>query len=277
MSSGPNSNVGIIIVLVGHLIKLREKIVQSLRELRVSLLCNPLLTKLKLKLRRRAKQYFGAPFTAEEYLERLLKGHRGVRFLQVGSNDGRFGDPIAPLIQAHNDWEGIFVEPVPYAFEGLKRHYGEEQRFTFEKLAVGEGFEEKPFYYVSEQAKMALGSSLPPWYDQLGSFQRAHIVKHLDGVLEPYIVEEKIECVPLSYILEKNDVQRIDLLHIDTEGFDYRVLRQFDIERFRPRVILFEHKHLQAAELRSAYERLLNNRYRIRVLNGDTLAVLRAE
>lgn len=33
---------------------------------------------------------------------------------------------------------------------------------------------------------------LPVWYDQLGSFDRQHIVKHLDGRLEPFIVTSNV-------------------------------------------------------------------------------------
>lgn len=252
------------------------KFVQRLRQIRISLLCHPFITKITLGIRRRAKRYLGWPYTAGEYLERILVGKHNVRFVQVGSNDGRFGDPIAPLIKEDESWSGIFIEPVPYAFERLKDHYGNADRFTFEQLAIGEEFEKKTFYYVSEEAKNSLGSRLPPWYDQLGSFERGHIVKHLDGMLAPYIVEADIQCVPLSYIFEKNAVQSIDLLHIDTEGFDYRVLRQFDISKYKPPVILFEHKHLPSEELKQAYASLLAHRYRIKVLNGDTLALLRA-
>lgn len=246
---------------------------QMIRDLKIALLRHSFLNRVRLGLRRRARRYLGWPYDAGEYLERILSGYPNLFFLQVGSNDGRFGDPIAPLIHKHADWKGIFVEPVPYAFDGLKRHYQSADRFTFEQLAVGDEFEDKKFYYVSEKAKDALGDELPPWYDQLGSFERDHILKHLDGRLAPYIIEAPVQCVPLRHLLEKNAVKKIDFLHIDTEGFDYRILRQFDIAKYRPKAILFEHKHLLPMEVKQAYQSLLGHHYDITVLNGDTLAV----
>jgi FkbM family methyltransferase len=57
-------------------------------------------------------------------------------------------------------------------------------------------------------------------------------------MIEPYIACENVPCDTLRNILAVHDVMRVDLLHIDTEGYDYRVLRQFDFDRFRPRVVL---------------------------------------
>jgi hypothetical protein len=45
------------------------------------------------------------------------------------------------------------------------------------------------------------GGELPFWYDQLGSFEKRHILRHLDGALEPYIVSEAVLCVPLADVL----------------------------------------------------------------------------
>jgi hypothetical protein len=66
---------------------------------------------------------------------------------------------------------------------------------------------------------------LPDWYDQLGSFDRNHILKYLGSMIEPYIACENVPCDTLRNILAAHDVVRVDLFHIDTEGYDYRVLR----------------------------------------------------
>ena len=74
-----------------------------------------------------------------------------------------------------------------------------------------------------------LGDDLPFWFDQLGSFDRMHIVKHLDGAYSnAFIISEMIDTVPLHDILDKHGGQsHIDLIHIDTEGHDYtRYYRQ---------------------------------------------------
>lgn len=210
-----------------------------------------------------------------EEIQQALKGVKQVYFMQVGSNDGAQGDPIHHLVTRHRQWRGIFIEPVPFLFARLKANYGGGARFVFENVAIGEQRGHARFYYVSEAAKAVLGERLPYWYDQLGSFDRNHIVKHLDGLLEPYIVEVELPCVPVQDILDRNAVTRVDLLHIDTEGYDYHVLSQFDFTRYRPTVVLFEHKHLSAAVREQAQALMRGHGYQLHVRGADTLAIRR--
>jgi FkbM family methyltransferase len=209
----------------------------------------------------------------QERIENCLSRHAGVFFVQVGSNDGRQGDPLHDLIVAHKDWRGIFIEPVPFVFERLKRNYGRAPRFVFENVAVGSQRGVAKFYYVSEKARGELGDALPYWYDQLGSFDRGHIVRH-SGKLVPYIVEEELQCVPLRDILDRNAVEAVDLLHVDAEGFDYGVIAQVPFERWKPSLILFEHQHLSVEERRACRSLLKRQGYRLREFGGDTLARL---
>ena len=53
-------------------------------------------------------------------------------------------------------------------------------------------------------------------------------------------------------MLDKFQIDHVDLLHIDTEGYDWVVLSQFNLERYRPTVILFEYKHLDETDLNRA-------------------------
>lgn len=213
------------------------------------------------------------PQSLEGQIRQRLRALPRVFFVQVGSNDGRSGDPISRSIHRERHWSGIFIEPIPDIFQRLKTHYGPDPRFIYENVLIGSNRETAKFYHVSDRAKQALGDALPGWYDQLGSFSRDHIVKHLDGLLEPYIVEVELPCVLLQDVLDRHAVQRIDLLHVDTEGYDYAVLAQFDFDRYRPAVVLYEHKHL-SVELRHKAEELLAVRgYSVHPRSADTLAI----
>jgi FkbM family methyltransferase len=191
-------------------------------------------------------------------------------FVKVGANDGITGDPCSDILLAHKAWTGILIEPVPYCFQKLKVNFS-EPRFRLEQTAIGAVAGEATFYYVDQEARKAL--PLPEWFDQLGSFDRSHIVKHLDGILEPFILEAKVEVCPMSEVLARNHVQEIHLLHIDTEGYDYEVLRTLDFSRYRPLLIFIEHKHLaenQKADMRSL---LHQHGYTIYECGGDYCAV----
>jgi FkbM family methyltransferase len=61
--------------------------------------------------------------------------------------------------------------------------------------------------------------------------------------INPADVEQRVqhEAVRLQTLLERHDVpRRFELLSIDVEGHDYEVLTSFDIEAFRPRVVIVE-------------------------------------
>jgi hypothetical protein len=85
-----------------------------------------------------------------------------------------------------------------------------------------------------------------PWYDQLGSFDKNHILKHLGGALAPFIVEQIVEVLPLPDVLDRNGIRDVHLLHIDTEGHDYEVLKTLDLSKLPPSAIFIEHVHLPA-------------------------------
>jgi hypothetical protein len=77
-------------------------------------------------------------------------------------------------------------------------------------------------------------------------------------------------------VLDRHRVSHIDLFHVDAESYDYQVIRQIDFERFRPRLILYEHCALKAGDLHAARALLSRNGYDlISCGNVDTMAVRR--
>ncbi len=190
--------------------------------------------------------------------------------VQIGSNDGKTGDPIFPLLQKNKSWKALFVEPVPYSFEKLKANYPNEDRFSFENVAINQG-EPLTFYWVDHSAKSKL-PDLPYWFDQLGSFNRQHILNHFDGALEPFIRSEVLEGLTLPQLLERNKVEKINILHIDTEGYDWKILQQLDLNKYQSDFILMEYNHLSKDELSQTFS-FLKDQYRLFNLGIDMLAV----
>lgn len=168
----------------------------------------------------------------QSLIVKYISNHQ-VIILQIGSNDGKTGDPLFSMICDNKNWNAIFVEPVPYLFKRLKENYGGDPRFNFENIAINEG-KEQIFYSVNHNANELL-SDLPFWYDQLGSFNRDNIMNHLDGILEPFIEETKLEGVTLMGLLDKYSIKKLDILHIDTEGYDWEILKQLPLNKFYQR------------------------------------------
>lgn len=213
------------------------------------------------------KQDFDPPSI---WINKIFKKNK-IFIVQVGSNDGINGDPLYYLIQKNKNWEALFIEPVPYLFERLKKNYQNQSRFKFENMAINDG-SYQTFYSVKDSANMEI-PNLPKWYDQLGSFNRENITKHLNGVLEPYIIETRIKGVYLPDILKANKINSIDLIHIDAEGYDWVILSQLDLNLFHPQAILFEHKHLKLKEKQKALEYLVQHNYTVFQLGADFIAI----
>lgn len=203
------------------------------------------------------------------WFDEILKNEAAF-IVQIGSNDGKTGDPLYSLLHKNSKWQGLFVEPLPDTFEKLKNNYPDTSRFFFENVAINEG-SEMTFYWVDPKAKENL-PDLPYWYDQLGSFDKKHILKQLDGVLEPFIRTTQLEGISMATLLDRNAVKDISILHIDAEGYDWKILKQLDLTQYQPTFILYEYNHLSKKDLKASFA-FLDDYYQLFDVGIDILAV----
>ncbi len=225
----------------------------------------PFLGKIFIKIHGRINPNLKLDHIIQKYLK-----EENATIIQIGSNDGKTGDPIYHLLQNNKKWRAIMVEPVPYLFKRLKENYTDDSRFIFENAAINDG-RRQIFYAIRPEAKDKL-KDLPPWFDQLGSFYKLNITKHLNGRLEPYIEEIKLQGITLNSLFLKHSITSIGLLHIDTEGYDWKILSQLDLNNYKPTIILYEQKHLSEVERRESIDFLISD-YFIFDFGSDYLAI----
>ncbi|MEO1516122.1 MAG: FkbM family methyltransferase [Bacteroidota bacterium] len=230
--------------------------------------------KIRTALARIKRKILAKPFAKNKryqayWFDRVLRSEDAF-VVQIGSNDGKTGDPLYALLQKYSKWQGLFVEPLPDSFQKLQQNYPDKKRFRCENVAINEG-RKMTFYWVDPKAKEQL-PDLPYWYDQLGSFDRSHIVKQLDGVLEPFIRTTDLEGISLPDLLQRNAVEKISILHIDAEGYDWKILSQLNLDRYQPTFILYEYHHLSKEELSASYD-FLDTDYWLFDVGIDVLAV----
>lgn len=193
-------------------------------------------------------------------------------FVKVGAHDGITDDPCSDILLQNTNWVGLLIEPVPDYFERLKRNFSDSKRFCLRQVAIGSHAQEKNFYYVDSKAKEWI-HDLPSWFDQLGSFDRGHILKHLNGTLEPFIRCEKVQVCSLTDALCQASVQEVHLLLIDTEGHDLEVLKTLDFRKHLPFCIYIEHKHLLEPKKAEMLRILGSNGYSVHDCGDDFFAV----
>jgi len=83
----------------------------------------------------------------------------------------------------------------------------------------------------------------------------------------------EVETTTLEAIIAEHGMERVDMVAVDTEGCDDRVLEGLDIEARRPGLILFEHWALSAERSRALKARLEAAGYTIIHDRHDALAV----
>jgi FkbM family methyltransferase len=208
-------------------------------------------------------------------LDMVLSHHRlrhpQVRYLQIGAFDGVSGDPIYPLIDRHQ-LKGILVEPQKDAFARLKSNYAQfgPASFVFVNAAITaeDGF--SPLYRIKPEA------SGPAWLHQIASFDKRVLMKHAYMVpdLESMVQTEEVRAITFATLFEEAGIDRVDLLQIDAEGHDARILELFDVASRRPAIVRFEHKHLDPEDHEKAVGSLVGLGYKIWIWGSDTLAYL---
>jgi FkbM family methyltransferase len=148
-------------------------------------------------------------------------------FIQVGATDGEENDPINQMIRRYN-WRGVLLEPQPDVFRSLVKNYNGHEHLIFENAALASSDGELPFFTI-------------PGQTGLGSFDKA--VLHRSGFKDFNIVKGHVAAITASTLLKKYR-ERVDLLQVDTEGFDFEVIKMILSANIRPKIINYEHLHL---------------------------------
>jgi FkbM family methyltransferase len=153
-------------------------------------------------------------------------------FIQIGAHDGASYDPINKYVREFN-WRGIVVEPQPSIFSRLAKTYEGAAQVRLENVAIGkeDGFAS---LYAFKQ-----DPNLPYHATMLASFARAALEKNGHGY-KGEIEELKVPTLSVQTLLRKHSVSRVDLLQIDTEGFDKEIIRMFVEADCWPTIIHFE-------------------------------------
>ena len=185
-------------------------------------------------------------------LRAFADAHAEVFFVEIGSNDGEQHDHLRPFILEHG-WRGIMVEPVPYVFERLRANYESVPGVILENAVMADRDGEVPFYYLVDASEEER-RELPDWYDGIGSLSRDFIVGHAKHMpdIEQRIVSEPLPALTFDSLCAKHGVGALDLLVVDTEGFDREILATIDFARWCPELLIYEHFHLSPADRHDA-------------------------
>jgi hypothetical protein len=119
--------------------------------------------------------------------------------------------------------------------------------------------------------------SLPKWVGGMASFDRKQILRqdYLIPGIEKLIRELPVQCIPFSEVIETlTDGNQLDLLQIDAEGADGRILSMFPFDCIKPAIVHWEAKNMTRVEQETALDLLCSHQYLVsRSGAEDMLAV----
>jgi FkbM family methyltransferase len=187
-------------------------------------------------------------------------------FIGIGANDGVTHDPLYPFVRDFG-WRGIMVEPIPEAFAALECNYAGFGDVTLVQAAIGLTDGSGTIYTVEASDEETMMMSLH------SSFNRDVLLRgkqwHPD--LEERIIQRKITVMSFPTLLAIANGHAVDVLKIDTEGYDLEILNTVDLQGLSPKLIIAEHANLAKQDKIRMADLLLANGYRLSMTSLDML------
>jgi len=159
----------------------------------------------------------------EEILKKLFLGKENGFYIDVGCNHPRRYSNTAFLYK--NGWNGINIDA---SAKNLKLFNVFRKRDKNICALISEKPEKLRYYYFDDSA-----------LNGILSFAKVNFLKDLGYkvISEEYMVTQRLDDIITNFELPNN---RIDLLDIDVEGYDFQVLKSIDLSLFDVRLILIE-------------------------------------
>ena len=138
----------------------------------------------------------------------------------------------------------LLIEPVNYNLETLKLRFENRDNIIFENIGISDERNQIKFYYVKESSVRKLGKE---WASGIGSFKKKHLLDHHRKrfqIAENDIEETNVKILVFNDLVKKYNINEIEYLFIDTEGYDYKIIKSIDFNRTKINKVKFEYKHL---------------------------------
>jgi len=154
----------------------------------------------------------------DTFVAECLPNQAGNRlFVEIGGNNG-ITLSNTYLLESELGWQGISVEPLPRAYQELKKN----RNCITINGAVAEYDGKTSFYAISGGPEMLSG--IPDKYDRRHKRRVRKNLKRQNATAE----EITVPCFRLDTILKEHDIDHIDYLSIDTEGGELDILKSID-------------------------------------------------
>lgn len=192
-------------------------------------------------------------FNASDAIRTILKNIPSGIWLTIGANTldpiQNSNDPMIQILKEIPSWSKYFVEPIPVIYDQLRENVKALPNAIAINVAIGVNpatanlVEYLSMYCLKNavQDRYFQKKGLDFWANQICSFNPLHVNKHYP---KGEVVAINVTTLSPSLLLHKYNISSPDVVLIDTEGYDYKVLQNFPLARMRPSVLIYEILHL---------------------------------
>jgi len=158
-------------------------------------------------------------------------------FIEAGANDGLSQSNTA-LYEFEYGWKGLLVEPNPKkCFECKKRRINSiVENYALVSDNYTDDYIEGNFDETGySESLTSLVYDKGDWCDSLLQVYKEKIKNNLI----------KVPAITLNKLLEKHQIEKVDFISLDVEGYEISVLNGFDLEKYNPTYLLIETTNLE--------------------------------
>jgi FkbM family methyltransferase len=196
-----------------------------------------------------------------------------VNTIVIGAMDGVSHDTIKDYIY-HKNWYVAFVEPVTAHIEKCKENFGQPENFYYINKAIYDHNGKQKFVMFKPEnvdgQRITIGLAglttiYPPRNVMSGCYPSE---EYKDD-----IVTTDFECITVKSLLNQLPFEQVNFVQIDTEGYDWSILKQFDTTNID--FIKIEYYSIPEHEQKELYSMLLEKDFLYVNEHHDTYAIKR--
>ena len=162
---------------------------------------------------------------------------------------------------------------MPEFFKRLTVNYSHETQLSFENCAIGSMDGSLSLFRFRADAPLP-----DAFFHGMARFDREYLLNRARKMgLEEYVEEIRVPTLTFESLSRKHGIRRIDLLQIDTEGFDFEIIKMAFALGIFPEIINYEWTELPPPQRRECKIMLLEHGYRFVDVGPDVLCVRSTE
>lgn len=220
-------------------------------------------------------------------IDKLKSINNHITILQIGANDGQQSDFVNKFVKENNVTLHT-LEPIPHYYQELKNYYQNYNNVFTYNYAITNKTGTDYINFIPDNP------SMPAWLKGCSSFFTDRNIlsgfimwdtnglpiqkynqEHVLSYIKQYTQKIPVNCITFNDFITKFNIPNIDVLVIDTEGYEYQILKQINLNKYPIPVIILEYIYLPQPSKNGVKSIFARNHYHISYThnNHDIIAV----